>query len=1311
MSEQMTKPVIFLAFANDRQQSGQYLRNLAQEAARLRKALEPAETAGLCELVERQGVTAEQILAVFQKHQDRLVVFHYAGHADDYELLLETATGGQAPADVRGLAAFLRQQKGLQLVFLNACSTRVQANDLRAAGVPVVVATSRAVDDEVAAGFAVSFYNSLAAGNSISTAFAKATGALQFTIPDLPRHLRPVADPYQEHTADGCPWERYVRSGADLALDWSLPQAAGNPLWDLPPLPELDLPTDSPYRHLQWYTREQAELFFGRGQEIRNLYRYATDPSSVPIILLYGQSGVGKSSLLDAGLRPRLECKHEVCYLHRDQGRGLTGTLGQSLEHDGVVTWQDWETAARPLTVILDQVEETFTRPNQNLPNELADFILALQNIFGNPARRPHGKLILGFRKEYLAEIEKQLRSHALPFNKVFLDRLDRAGIIEAVAGPARSLRLSRQYGLMVDDDLPGLIADDLLTDPGSPVATVLQILLCKLWDRASSTSQSKPHFTRTMYGEIRRQGIALDDFLAEQLQELWAWQKDVVDSGLELDLLAFHTTPWGSTDQRMGQELQDTYSHYPNLPTLVQKNKDVYLLADVAGDQAGPTGATRLAHDTLVPLVRRRFDESDAPGQRARRILENRGVDWQADKEGPPLDEADLTLVEAGKEGMRTWTEDEKRLVEASQRARDRRHRNRYILYGLGIFALALIVTAAMVAFRQAGVANSAKATAEAQRVEADQAKGTAQAESTRALAAESTAEARRQEAEREARRSLTRDLASRSQLALGKDAELGLLLAREAARISFQTDGYLAREVEEALYLALSSPYRGRSSHRPDPNQRPVSFDYEAMAEFWEKTGLQRESEYFNARGDDLMASVDPISNISFNAGKTKAVTVECPSSSWEIRETKIYCASQVARLRSVETGEILSELSSQAGNIAFASFSGNGLRIVTVSDDGQLRVFDERGVQLASIKGAATDVIAAEVSSDDSQVITESSSGIARVWQLPNDTGPVIKTEVPMFAVEFTDAGRVLVAVSTWRPTPFGWCTDGTSLAPFKGYAHGEISSLVSTPDHGRILVVLLRNTPIMWRAEGTAEGIEGPWSYSAIRWASPSHDGAHIVVGSDQGEVGVADVMQHQWLVPWIPAHQGSVRTAAFDPDDRLIVTAGADGAIGVWDATNGNVVRVISNAHAGQVNAAWFAADGSLIVSGGEDGSAKVWNAATGQLLRVLEEHPEPVNWVQVSPGGVQTATVSSDGMVRLWNVTNGARLAVFQACASCSANYIAFSPDGNRLASTGDDKTIRQWRIWGNSAEALAEVDRRTGREFTDEERRQYGLD
>jgi WD40 repeat protein len=709
-----TKPVILLAFANARDN---YLRNLPEEARQVREALDVAEQHGRCQLVLRQNATVGDILDVFQdaRYRDCIALFHFGGHADGYRLLLETAAGAPAAANAGGLARFLAQQRGLTLVFLNGCSTEGQVADLLAAGVPAVIATDQAVDDAQATAFAARFYRGLAGGATIGAAYKEAKAERQMADAPAFRHIGAAEE---EPDADRLPWHLHVRSGAETASDWSLSLAAGDPLFGLPALPPLDLP-DKPYRNLDWYRREDAAVFFGRGREIRQLYDQVTAVEGAPIVLFYGQSGVGKSSLLAAGLLPRLAGSHEVRYARRDQAQGLAGTLAAALgagpDVDLAAAWRGLEAGAgRPLLVILDQAEELFTRPNLGQPDEMTVFIAAAAALFGDPARRPAGRLILSFRKEWLAEIKARLAERSLPRTEVFLERLDRDGIIEVVTGPRRTARLRGQYGLEIGDPLlPGQIADDLLADRESPVAPMLAILLADLWDAAKARSYEHPTFDADLYHEFYARGLKLDDFLTRQLGALHATLPEAVDSGLALDLLAYHTTPLGTAEQRTLADLEQTYQHRRDvLPALLQGCRDLYLLVDPSKNQPGQPPASRLTHDTLAPHVRKRFDESDAPGQRARRILENRAVDWEDGKEGSPLDDTDLAVVQAGMVGMRTWSPGETRLVAASRQQYDKRQRTSRTWRVAGFLTLALLlVAAAVVVFAEQARRNSADA------------------------------------------------------------------------------------------------------------------------------------------------------------------------------------------------------------------------------------------------------------------------------------------------------------------------------------------------------------------------------------------------------------------------------------------------------------------------------------------------------------------------------------------------------------------------------------------------------------------------
>ena len=771
------KPVIFLAFANDRQDGNRYLRNLPDELRRVRERLRRAEKAGLCEVVVKTNTTVGELLDTFQEYRNRVAVFHFGGHAGGFQLLLESAEGHPEFAHAEGLAEFLGQQRGLQLVFLNGCSTQPQVEGLLAAGIPAVVATSQFIVDEIATALSTRFYNALAGGASIGTAFSESVAAVKTGGGNLTRaeissagkdnddtgrhrHVVVIDTTNGRKVTDRWPWELYVKEGAELVRAWNLPKAAGDPLYGLPTPPQLDLPV-KPYRHLQWFTRNEAELFFGRGREIRDLYMRITAEDGAPIILFYGASGVGKSSILAAGLLPRLEQTHEVLYLRRDAATGLSGTLEEGLvshsrpkalssvwelagkplpEHieqlEEAIQHQEREKAAqqvaglerlldeikaslradreagsiaeawnlresatgKPLVILLDQAEEAFTRQSPILAEEeFQAFLAEMQALFKSNESRPRGRLILSFRKEWSPDIIARFEEAGLFFSRVFMERLDLAGTKEAIEGIAKTHRLQQHYGLSVEDGLAHEIAEDLLADPDSPLAPTLQILLTKMWDAAKKRSRElPPHFDQALYHKLKDQGILLNDFLNEQLKALQEWNNDVVESGLALDVLVYHTTPLGTAQRLTMDELEAAYSHQKGvLPNLIRECENKYLLVTVTSmNEAGETQtSTRLAHDTLAPLVRRQFDQSDAPGQRALRILQNRAGAWEGDKTGEALDEVDLNAVESGKEGMRGWSGAEQRLIAASRVAQERRQRNRRTWRMVGLAAIVAIV------------------------------------------------------------------------------------------------------------------------------------------------------------------------------------------------------------------------------------------------------------------------------------------------------------------------------------------------------------------------------------------------------------------------------------------------------------------------------------------------------------------------------------------------------------------------------------------------------------------------------------------
>jgi WD40 repeat protein len=1330
MADTTHKPVIFLAFANDRDDTVGYLRNLPEEARQIREPLQRARRDGLCEIVELANATADDIFRVFQdpEYRDRIAVFHYGGHANGYQLLLESAGGSPHAADAGGLAAFFGQQRGLDLVFLNGCSTQQQVQGLLDANVSAVIATSRAIDDQVAMQFSRQFYQGLAGGASLRTAYNEAEAAVQTSKGGNTRGLY-FGDAKQQADdrggTDRWPWELYLRDGAESVANWSLPEAAGDPLFGLPPLPQLDLPA-SPFCHLNWFDRDHAEVFFGRGHQVRELYDLVTSAGTAPIVLLYGQSGVGKSSMLAAGLIPRLEATCEVRYLRRDQQTGLLGTLrgafieaGTSLSISGSMHFsQDWleleRQLGKPLVIILDQVEEIVTRPNPDLPHEGDDFLNELETIFGNRQNRPAGRLILSFRKEWLAEIEARLSERKIPRAKVFLERLGRLGAIEAVQGPTHSKRLQDHYGLTVEEGLAEIIADDLLSDAASAIAPTLQILLTKMWAKATEKNYEHPHFSRDLYQKLKREGLLLRDFLDQQIERFRKQYPDVVNSGLLLDMLAVHTTPMGTAGQCSAEQLEPAYSGLGHeLSDLLQQCQDLYLLSTITDASLESDPSTRLSHDTLAPLVRERFDKADQPGQRARRVLLNRVPDWQDGKVGQPLDETDLAIVEAGRTGMRKWTADEERLVAASRKLRARRKRGRRLLGLAGIAAVIVIAVFGVLAFWQARTAQYNIVTAHFL---------VGGAASEQGQPAEALYWFWR--AYSDAERSDPRRLSARKLIA-SWSRSLGTQLRHEntVLAVAFSSDSQgdsqkvitgsldgTARVWDAVTGKPLGEPLRHKLAVKavafsPD-GQTVLTASEDRTAQRWDAaTGQPRGQPLehdapvtaiaISPDGQTVLTGCDngivrrwnaatgqPLSEpLRLQGGSLKVVAF-----SPDGRIVVTAGVDKTAQLWDTMTDAPRGEPMLHEGTVNGAAFSADGKSVVTGSDDKTARLWDaETGKPLGEPLRYQESIVCVAFSPDGSMLLTGSGANTARVWSMATRTiiGEPLRHEGTVAAVAFSPNGQKIVTGS-WDNTARLWeVSNPQQWDVTSGEARGEpmphdgrVLAVVFSPDGQTVLTGSSDKTARLWStSEGEALGKLLGHTDEVLAVAF-SRDGKSLLTGSKDNTARAWDAATKQQRGQPMQ-HDARVLAVAFSPDGRLVLTGSDDHTARLWDAATGQPLEKVLR-HGARVNSVAFSADGRLVLTGSDDHTARLWDAATGQRHGSDLQHGAPVISVAFSPNGQTVVTGSDDNSARLWDTATGKpRDEVLQH--NEPVNAVTFSPDGQFAITSSDDNTARLW--------------------------------
>jgi hypothetical protein len=212
------EPAVLLAFSDV--SAAQPLRNLAREEREIRAKLEPLVDDGKLELDTLWNATADGVVNELRKDRfrGRFRVFHFGGHAGEDTLLLANDAGEPVLGHARGMADYLGSRDGLELVVLNGCCTRAQVERLVGAGVKAVVATRRAIMDDVAASFAAHFYAELVT-QPLGVAFDNAAAAVRGKHGEDPRKL---VDTAREKPGDWNQEPPWVLSCTEELKKWLL---------------------------------------------------------------------------------------------------------------------------------------------------------------------------------------------------------------------------------------------------------------------------------------------------------------------------------------------------------------------------------------------------------------------------------------------------------------------------------------------------------------------------------------------------------------------------------------------------------------------------------------------------------------------------------------------------------------------------------------------------------------------------------------------------------------------------------------------------------------------------------------------------------------------------------------------------------------------------------------------------------------------------------------------------------------------------------------------------------------------------------
>ena len=160
-------------------------------------------------------------------------------------------------------------------------------------------------------------------------------------------------------------------------------------------------------------------------------------------------------------------------------------------------------------------------------------------------------------------------------------------------------------------------------------------------------------------------------------------------------------------------------------------------------------------------------------------------------------------------------------------------------------------------------------------------------------------------------------------------------------------------------------------------------------------------------------------------------------------------------------------------------------------------------------------------------------------------------------------------------------------------------------------------------------------------------------------------------------------KGKLNNIIFSPDGTRVAVSTSIG-IWVYDVHTNEAVSLFAGIQTGEIEkyvatkppeALTFSAD-ALIIASAHGNSIYVWDTATGTAFAMLDEHPDSIKALALSPDSTKLATAGGDWIVRLWDVGTGKYINSLTGHPG-AVNAVTFSPDGKILASAGS--TLRLW--------------------------------
>lgn len=345
----------------------------------------------------------------------------------------------------------------------------------------------------------------------------------------------------------------------------------------------------TPFKFLDYYKKEDGNIFFGREDEVQELYARIHETN---LVLLYGASGTGKTSIINCGLNNEFEASDWLPIYIRRQDNFQTAivkeiqnlAIQQKPAELSIISQLEslYLDYFKTTYLIIDQFEEIFILGNKE---EQVEFFKLLDKLLNH--RNLKCKVILIMREEYLAYLSDfEYIIPSLFDNRLRIEKMSTRKLEEVIKGTLHEFGIRMPH----KENIPAEIIKSLRDKNNEVDLANLQVYLDRLYrleyERQIKERRDEMVFDLSLLEQAGNFENVMSIFLDEQIDilEKELEGKGITEKGIPMEILFTMVTDTGTKQAVETQSIKTQMKHQKNISEdivdfCIQRFSDIRIL------------------------------------------------------------------------------------------------------------------------------------------------------------------------------------------------------------------------------------------------------------------------------------------------------------------------------------------------------------------------------------------------------------------------------------------------------------------------------------------------------------------------------------------------------------------------------------------------------------------------------------------------------------------------------------------------------------------------------------------------------------